>query len=341
MRKIKVLVVDDSRLFRELLVEALRRDASIEVVGAAKDAQEARAMIEKYNPDVMTLDIEMPGMDGIELLKLVMNEHPMPVVMVSALSDKVFDAMNAGAVEFICKPDGTDAKGLQDFVDTEMRVKVKVASVARVNKGPAAPIPRRVSSSPSKSKCELIAIGASTGGTEATAALMQSFGPDYPPTVIVQHMPAGFTTLYANRLNDRSGMEVREAKTGDVLRQGLALLAPGGDQHMEIIKQDGQYKVILKNKDKVNGHRPSVDVLFKSVAKEAKDKSIGIILTGMGGDGANGLLEMRQKGARTIGQDESTCVVYGMPKVAFDIGAVEFQEKLPNISARVQSLLGV
>ncbi len=341
MRKIKVLVVDDSRLFRELLVDALRKDISLEVVGAAKDATEARSMIEKYNPDVITLDIEMPGMDGIEFLKLIMNEHPVPVVMVSAVTDRVFDAMKAGAVEFVPKPEGGDPKKLQDFVDNEMRVKVKIASVARVNKEPASVAMRRVASGNGKTKCELIAIGASTGGTEATAALMTSFGPNYPPTVIVQHMPAGFTTLYATRLNDRSGMEVREAKTGDILRPGLALLAPGGEQHMEITKQDGQYKVILKNADKVNGHRPSVDVLFKSVARAAGDKAVGIILTGMGGDGANGLLDMRQCGARTIGQDESTCVVYGMPKVAYDCGAVEFQEKLPNIASRLQSLLNV
>ncbi len=341
MRKIKVLIVDDSLLFRELMINALSSDPSIEVVGAAKDAFEARDMIARFQPHVMTLDIEMPGLDGIEFLKSVMAETPMPVLMVSAVSDRVFDAIQAGAVDFLKKPEGADPEKLREFVETEMRVKVKISSVARLKLPQPRPAVPRHSAGTKGFKCDLIAIGASTGGTEATAELMAKFGPNYPPVVIVQHMPAGFTELYAGRLNDRSGMEVREAKTGDVLRPGLALLAPGGDQHMSVVRQGDQYKIVLKAMDKVNGHRPSVEVLFKSVAQTAGANSIGIILTGMGGDGANGLLDMRQKGARTIGQDESTCVVYGMPKVAYDCGAVEFQEKLPNIASRVQSLLGL
>ena len=339
MRKIRVLVVEDSMLFRELLVQNLNRDPGIEVVAAARDPFEARDMILKYQPDVMTLDIELPRMNGIEFLQKLMPQYPLPVVMISSLSDRVFDAMNAGAVEFVAKPSATNRQEIEEFIRNELPVKIKIASVAKIRRAPrgdnAANGLRRMASA----ECELIAIGASTGGTEATAELLKGLHNDVPGIVIVQHMPAGFTELYANRLNERGELEVREAKNGDVVRPGLALLAPGGDQHMKLIKQDNEYKVVLKKAPKVNGHCPSVDVLFHSVAEVVGRNAVGVILTGMGGDGAKGLLEMRKKGARTVGQDESTCVVYGMPKVAYDIGAVEYQEKLPNISSRIYSIL--
>lgn len=339
MRKIKVLVVEDSMLFRELLVQNLNQDPGIEVVAAARDPFEARDMILKYQPDVMTLDIELPRMNGIEFLQKLMPQYPLPVVMISSLSDRVFDAMNAGAVEFVAKPAATNRQEIEEFIRTDLPVKIKIASVAKVHRAPRTDSASAGMRRTANAECDLIAIGASTGGTEATAELLKGLHGDVPGIVIVQHMPAGFTELYANRLNERGELEVREAKNGDVVRPGLALLAPGGDQHMKLIRQDGEYKVILKQAPKVNGHCPSVDVLFHSVAEVAGRNAMGIILTGMGGDGAKGLLAMRRKGARTIGQDESTCVVYGMPKVAYENGSVEYQEKLPNISSRIYSIL--
>ena len=326
-------------LFRELLVQNLSRDPGIEVVAAARDPFEARDMILKYQPDVMTLDIELPRMNGIEFLQKLMPQYPLPVVMISSLSDRVFDAMNAGAVEFVAKPAAKNRQEIEDFIRTELPVKIKIASVAKVRRAPRHDNVSMGMKRTAGAECDLIAIGASTGGTEATAELFKGLHADVPGIVIVQHMPAGFTELYANRLNERGELEVREAKNGDVVRPGLALLAPGGDQHMKIIRQDGEYKVVLKKAPKVNGHCPSVDVLFHSVAEVVGRNAMGIILTVMGGDGAKGLLEMRKRGARTIGQDESTCVVYGMPKVAYENGSVEYQEKLPNISTRIYSIL--
>lgn len=339
MRKIKVLVVEDSMLFRELLVRKLNEDEGIEVVAAARDPFEARDMIIKHQPDVMTLDIELPRMDGIEFLRKLMPQYPLPVVMISSLSDRVFDAMNAGAVEFVAKPSSGNRKDIEEFITTELPVKIKIASVAKLHRNAKAEASAiQMNATPGR-KCNLLAIGASTGGTEATAELLKDLHSDLPGIVIVQHMPAGFTELYANRLNDRCELEVREAKNGDVVRPGLALLAPGGEQQMQVVYRDGEYKILLRKAPKVNGHCPSVDVLFHSVAKAAGKNAMGIILTGMGGDGAKGLLAMRNAGARTIGQDESTCVVYGMPKVAYECGAVEYQEKLPNIAGRVYSIM--
>lgn len=323
-------------LFRELLVQNLNKDDGIEVVAAAGDPFEARDMIMKYQPDVMTLDIEMPRMDGIEFLQKLMPQYPLPVVMISSLSDRVFDAMNAGAVEFVAKPTVSNRQEIEEFIRTELPIKIKIASIAKVHR-------RRKNNEnanvlqvqKTSGKCELIAIGASTGGTEAIAEVLQNLHKDVPGIVVVQHMPAGFTELYANRLSERCELEVREAKNGDIVRPGLVLLAPGGDRHMELIRQDNMYKIVLKRAPKVNGHCPSVDVLFSSVAKHTKGNALGVILTGMGGDGAKGLLEMRNAGSHTIGQDETTCIVYGMPKVAYELGAVEYQEKLPEIAKKI------
>lgn len=338
MRKIKVLVVDDSIVFRELLVRNLSRDQALEIVATANDPFEARDKIIEYKPDVMTLDIELPRMSGIEFLRKLIPQYPLPVVVLSSLSDKVFDAMHAGAVDFVAKPSLSDRAMLENFIKNELTVKIKIASTARVST-----IKSKITASDmhttKANQDVVVAIGASTGGTEAIASVIQEFGPDIPGVVIVQHMPPGFTEMYAKRLNDKSRIHVREAKNGDRVLPGLALLAPGGDAHMRLIKVNGVYQVELKRGPKVNGHSPSVDVLFDSVATVAGSRAVGVILTGMGGDGANGLLKMRQAGAQTVGQDESTCVVYGMPKVAYDIGAVRYQEKLSDVPKRVYSIL--
>ena len=339
MRSIKVLIVDDSLVFRELLVQNLSRDPAITVVATAKDPYEARDAIIRHKPDVMTLDVELPRMSGIEFLRKLMPQYPLPVVVISALSDRVFDAMNAGAVDFVGKPTVTNRTQLEEFIRNELLVKIKIASTAKIGN-----IKKKIQgqnyNGPQVFKNNLlVAIGASTGGTEAIFEVVKGFGPDIPGVVIVQHMPPGFTGMYAKRLNDQCRVRVKEAQTGDRVLPGHVLIAPGGDQHMRLVKVNGAYQVECRSGPRVNGHCPSVDVLFESVAKTAKKDAVGIILTGMGGDGAKGLLAMRSAGAKTIGQDESSCVVYGMPKVAYDIGAVEQQVKLADTAARTYMLL--
>lgn len=339
MRKIRVLVVEDSIMFRELLVSSINKDPALTVVGTAGDPFEARDKIIECRPDVMTLDIEMPRMDGIEFLRKLMPQYPIPVIMVSSLSDKVFDALQAGAVDFVVKPDSLDKKSLESFLTRELPVKIKVASTASIGKIKNG-IRRRATNTHFISQRNMIvAIGASTGGTEAIAEVIKGFGPDIPGTVIVQHMPVGFTDMFARRLNDQTRVCVKEAKNGDVVLPGTVLIAPGGNQQMRVIRVGNDYQVSLRDGHKVNGHCPSVDVLFDSVASVAGKNALGIILTGMGGDGAQGLLKMKEAGAMTIGQDESSCVVYGMPKVAYEIGAVQYQEKLGNIAKRTYMLL--
>lgn len=339
MGTIKVLVVEDSLFFRELLVKYLNKNPEIEVVASAGDPFEARDMIVKHRPDVMTLDIEMPRMSGLEFLRKLMPQYPMPVVMISSLSDKVFDALNAGAVDFVVKPAMTDRKKLDELMMVDLPAKIKAAANARIANMRRTSVPSLTETIKANVKDLVMAIGASTGGTEALAAVLKDFGPDIPGTVIVQHMPEGFTEMYAHRLNDRCRATIKEAKNGDRIVPGQVLIAPGGSNQMRVIKSNGYYQVEIKPGPKVSGHCPSVDVLFDSVAKCAGNRAVGIILTGMGADGANGLLEMRKAGARTIGQDESTCVVYGMPKVAFNIGAVEYQEKLSDIPKRTYEIL--
>jgi two-component system chemotaxis response regulator CheB len=339
MQPIKVLVVDDSIVFRELLVQNLSRDPAIRVVASAKDPFEARDAILKYQPDVMTLDIELPRMNGIDFLRKLMPQYPLRVVVISSLSDKVFDAMGAGAVDFVAKPAVANRKQLEEFVRNELLVKVKIASTARIGNLKKGVIPREQQHLSAKKNNLIVAIGASTGGTEAIFSVVKDYGTDIPGIVCVQHMPPGFTGMYAKRLNDQCRIRVKEAETGDRVLPGHMLIAPGGDRHMHLVKVGDSYQVEVKAGPKVNGHCPSVEVLFESVAKAAGPDAVGIILTGMGGDGAKGLLSMRKAGARTIGQDESTCVVYGMPKVAYDLGAVEYQEKLSDIAGRTYALL--
>ena len=338
MRKIRVLVVEDSLLFRELLVRCLNADPGITVVAAARDPYEARDAIIEHKPDVMTLDIELPRMDGIEFLKRLMPQHPLPVVVISSLSNKVFEAMTAGAVDFVAKPVNANRAQLEAFMKNDLAVKIKIASIAKVGswKKQTLTMPDEKLSGV---KDNMVAIGASTGGTEAIATVLKEFDTDIPGVVVVQHMPQGFTEMYANRLNEQCRVRVKEAKTGDIIVPGQVLIAPGGDAHLRVIKKDGVYQAVVRQGPKVNGHCPSVDVLFESVAKSAANRAVGIILTGMGADGAKGLLEMRKAGAHTIGQDESTCVVYGMPKAAYEIGAVEYQEKLNDIAKKTYAVL--
>ena len=335
-RKIRVLVVDDSIMFREILVRNLARDPGIEVVGTATDAYMARDKIIELKPDVLTLDIEMPRMSGIEFLRQLMPQYPLPVVVVSGLNEGLFDALNAGAVDFVSKPEESRMENMETFIN-EMIIKIKIASTAKVGhlkrKDPADSV---LADSKKHGQEMMIAIGASTGGTEAILEVIRDLPREIPGIVMVQHMPPVFTRMYAERLNNTCRIEVREAKDGDVVVPGRALLAPGGFQ-MKVAKERGGYVVRCFEGEKVNGHAPSVSVLFDSVADVAGANAVGVILTGMGGDGAEGLLKMRQKGAYTLGQDEKSCVVYGMPMVAQNIGAVVKQCPLTGIADELTS----
>ena len=349
-RKIRVLVTDDSMLARTMISNGLNQSPRIEVVGTAINAVDARAKIGQLKPDVMTLDVEMPGMNGIDFVKQLLPTNPLPVVLVSSLDLRVFDALSAGAVDFVRKPE----PGKNEAFIRALTNKVIAAAGAKVrpraggasasagapasggarlpttgNK-PALPAPPPLGNRPSMD-ATIIGLGASTGGTEANLEVMKRLPADIPAMLIVQHMPTGFTQMYADRLNRLCHMEVREAKDGDELRRGLALLAPA-DLQMRIVRSGTRYTVSCKSGEKVSGHRPSVDALFFSMAEQVKCKMAGIIMTGMGRDGADGLLKMRQAGAYTIGQDKESSVVYGMPMVAYNIGAVQIQGSCENIA---------
>ena len=333
-RAVRVLVVDDSMFMREYIASALSTDPGIEIVGKAADPYEARDKIIELKPDVMTLDINMPKMNGIEFLKKLMPQYPLPVVVISAVSSNVFDALDVGAVDFITKPEIKTERDKQQFI-SEMTVKIKIASIAKVGQHKHSPArTTSIDNQASTLKNGLIAIGASTGGTEATLAILQELGSDLPGIVIVQHMPPVFTRLYAERLNNICAMEIREAKDQDVVAPGTALIAPGG-LHMGVVKRGSNLVVECREGEKISGHCPSVDYLFDSVAKLKGINRLGIIMTGMGSDGAKGLLAMRQSGASTIGQDQKTCVVYGMPAVAQRMGAVEKELPLGAIAREI------
>ncbi len=338
-KRIKVLVVDDSLLFREVIARGIAADSSIEVVGTASDPFMARDKIIEYEPDVLTLDVEMPKMNGIEFLKRLMPQYPIPVVVVSAVSSNVFDALNAGAVDFAVKPNSKSEIAVNNFIN-ELIIKLKIASTAKLGSLKADLRANNSYEKPAINKKNvIIAIGASTGGTEAIFSIIKSFPIDIPGTVIVQHMPPVFTRMYAERLNNSCIVNVKEAKDGDRVLPGTVLIAPG-EYHMRLKKSGDGYFVECFKGEKVNGHCPSVDVLFESVAEKAGKNSIGIILTGMGYDGARGLLSMKRRGAITIGQDEGSSIVYGMPKVAYDLGAVKNQEPLDQIPNALYSILG-
>lgn len=330
---IRVLVVDDSATMRSLISAVLNRDPEIEVVGQAGDPYEAREAIKALNPDVLTLDVEMPNMNGIEFLEKIMRLRPMPVVMVSTLTTRgaevTLEALEIGAVDCVAKP---STGGLEGF--RELPEKVKTAARARVR-----PLDRVVGGPPVAkidhiADGRLIAIGSSTGGVEALITILTRFPANCPPTVITQHMPESFTRSFSERLDRLCAPRVEEAADGAPLEPGRVYVAPGGERHLEVAGGT-RLRCRVAEGERVNGHRPSVDVLFSSVARAVGDRAVGAILTGMGRDGAKGLLEMRQAGARTIGQDEATCVVYGMPKAAFEIGAVERQASLDKIAAEL------
>ncbi len=332
MAKIKVLVVDDSALMRQLITEILSQAPDIEVVGAASDPYKAREQILAHEPDVLTLDVEMPRMDGLTFLGKLMRSRPMPVVMVSSLTEKgcdtTFRAMELGAVDFVTKPRIDVTDGMAD-IGAEIIQKVRTASRARVTRL-AASTEEGSGSSPTKTTDEaliqsthkVIAIGASTGGTQALTHVIPKLPSNTPGIVIVIHMPAGFTARYAKRLNEQSQMQVREASDGDVVLPGHVLIAPG-NYHMALRRSGARYYVSIKDDPPVNQFRPSVDVLFNSCARYVGSNAMGVILTGMGNDGARGMLAMKRAGSHTIAQNEATCVVFGMPKEAIKAGGVE------------------
>lgn len=357
---IRVLVVDDSSLFRQMIMQHLSSQSDIEIVGYAINAYDARQKIPLLKPDVLTLDVEMPGLSGIDFLKQLLPTNPIPVVLVSSLNLSVFDALSAGAVDFVRKPDMSISNSNEVFFSS-LTLKVRAASKAKVriskqyagtasamtpgvttatakpqhpstaSQGKARPMPfpplsRNVLDS------TIIGIGASTGGTEATLEVLKRLPANMPGIVVTQHMPEGFTEMYAQRLNRICSLEVKEARNGDVIRPGLVLIAPGAKQ-MEVTRSGRNYSVQCRTGAKVSGHCPSVDVLFTSIAKNVAINKVGIIMTGMGRDGADGLLKMRQSGAFTIGQDKESCVVYGMPMVAYNIGAVCTQASCENIAS--------
>lgn len=335
--KIRVFVVDDSLLFRKVLIDNLSQNPHIEVVGYAIDAFDAERKIPALKPDVVTVDVEMPRLNGIDFVKKLLPKHPVPVILVSSLNLNVFEALSAGAVDFVRKPDMSASNTASTFINTLIS-KIFIASRARIRVPAAAPSPivsQKLMGTGrpfSLNACNtVIAIGASTGGTEATLQVLKDLPPDTPGIVVTQHMPEGFTKMYADRLNHLCQMNVKEAQTGDVVERGQVLIAPG-DLQMKVIRTGGRYTVSCYSGEKVSGHRPSVDVLFQSVADAAGASSVGIIMTGMGRDGADGLLKMKKKGAFTIGQDAESCVVYGMPMVAYNIGAVTIQTACSNIS---------
>ena len=275
-------------------------------------------------------------MNGIEFISRLLPQHMIPIIVVSSISEAVFDAIKAGAVDFILKPEMQISKNVEEFIN-ELITKVKTAKKSKLPERIRI-IGETVSSDMKFDSSKIIAIGASTGGTEAVFNILKQLPPNIPGIVIVQHIPPMFSRMFAERLNNQTGLRVKEASNGDYIEEGKVLVAPG-DYHMRVRKTGERYKVEVFQSEKVNGHCPSVDILFESVAKEAGNNAVGVILTGMGSDGAKGLLAMRGKGARTIGQDEKSCVVYGMPRVAYEIGAVEKQTSLENIPKILFSIL--
>lgn len=395
-----MLVVDDSILFREIVIKQLQQDKMIEVVGKAGDAYTARDSILKFEPDVMTLDLEMPRMDGVDFLQKLLPQYYIPSVVVSSSNERKSDCMKAGAAEFLAKPaarsnsdmdlfgaelckavrrayktthpnanfevkpasvpakpepapavtDSSSKKNSMNIVELASQAKFTVAqkkqiisashleSSSKSEKAAEAPAPAGIKHAKIKKSDAIIALGASTGGTEALEQVIKHFPADTPPVIIVQHMPAGFTKMYSERLNRSCKMEVKEAVDGQRLHHGLIVIG-AGDYHLRLCKDVRGWYVSSKPGEKVSGHCPSVDVMFNSVANVAGSLAIGAILTGMGRDGADGLLRMRRAGAFTVGQDKDTCVVYGMPMEAYNCGAVEVQAPLYKIADIILNML--
>jgi two-component system chemotaxis response regulator CheB len=341
MQKIKVLCVDDSALVRGLMTEIINSHPDMEVVATAPDPLVARELIKQHNPDVLTLDVEMPRMDGLDFLEKLMRLRPMPVLMVSSLTEYggeiTMRALELGAIDFVTKPKLGIRDGLMEYSEI-IAEKIRAAARARIRKPappgtPAPPVARP--RGPLASSEKLVIIGASTGGTEAIREVLQPMPPDSPGILITQHMPAGFTRSFAQRLNSMCAVTVSEAVDGERVLPGHVYLAPGGEAHMKLTRSGANYVIQLEASEPVNRHRPSVDVLFNSAAESAGRNAIGVILTGMGKDGAAGLLAMHRAGAYTIAQDEASCVVFGMPREAIALGAAAEVTPLSQISERI------
>jgi two-component system chemotaxis response regulator CheB len=338
---VRVLVVDDSATMRAMITATLEADPEIKVIGHAADPHEARNAIKQLSPDVLTLDIEMPNMDGLEFLEKIMRLRPMPVIMVSTLTQAGahvnLRALEIGAFDCVAKPSSFNQRSFDSLGET-----VKAAAGSRRQRHDPRPQTATKPSAPAGAKTgftpdgKIIAIGSSTGGVEALITVLSSFPANCPPTIISQHMPATFTASFADRLNRLCLPTVTEAADGAPLQPGHIYLAPG-NAHLELANVHAP-RCRLTETERVNGHRPSVDVMFRSVCSLLGDRAVGIILTGMGKDGAEGLLAMRQAGCETIGQDEASCVVYGMPKVAYEVGAVCKQLSIERIAERALSL---
>jgi two-component system chemotaxis response regulator CheB len=343
--KIKVLCVDDSALIRSVMTEIINSQSDMSVVGTAADPLVARDLIKQTNPDVLTLDVEMPRMDGLEFLEKLMRLRPMPVVMVSSLTERgseiALRALELGAIDFVTKPRLGVRDGLLNYTEL-ITGKIRTAASARLLPSRHASAQRPAAEqaqepllrSPLLSTEKLIIIGASTGGTEAIREVLQPLPPDAPAVLIAQHMPPGFTRSFAQRLDGLCRIHVKEAEHGERVLPGYAYIAPGG-YHLSLGRSGANYVAHLDQEPPVNRHRPSIDVLFDSVAKHAGKNAIGMILTGMGKDGAEGLLRMKQAGAHTLAQDEASCVVYGMPREAVALGAVDEVSPLNEICRRV------
>lgn len=352
-RKIKVLIVDDSAIVRQTLSNIFSSDEDLEVIGAAKDPFDAAELLKNMVPDVITLDIEMPRMDGITFLKKIMSLHPIPIVIISQVaqegSKKAFEALEFGAVEVIAKPKVNSTKFFEES-KIQLCDVVKAASVARVKRisliqniivkpkhSADVVIPKKEPKYFPENKQKVVVLGASTGGTEAINQIINEINSSVCGIVIVQHMPEMFTKLFAERLNGVNGLSVSEAKNGDIVEKGKVLIAPG-NKHLVLKNSGSKYFVEIKDGELVNRHRPSIDVLFRSAAQFAGKNAIGILLTGMGDDGAHGMLEMKDAGAHTIAQDENSCVVFGMPKEAIELGAAKEVLNLSRIAQQIMAL---
>lgn len=339
--KTRVLIVDDSAVVRQILVRELSQDPEIEVVGSAPDPYVARDMIVSLKPDVITLDVEMPRMDGVTFLKKLMLYHPIPAVIVSSLtprgSELALEALDAGAVDVLCKPGAAYSVG--DLTAALVETVKAAAQVRMPNAGPPPIRPPTTARRPLfRTTHRILAIGSSTGGTHALEQVLAAMPPNAPGTVVVQHMPEHFTRTFADRLDRVCAMEVKEAENGDSVSPGRVLIAPG-NYHMLLARSGANYQVQVKSGPLVSRHRPSVDVLFRSVARFAGRNAVGVILTGMGSDGAKGLFEMKQQGADTIAQNEATCVVFGMPREAIALGGADQVLPLDNIADSVLELV--
>jgi two-component system chemotaxis response regulator CheB len=340
---VRVLVVDDSALMRQLISTMLSSDPEIEVVGTAPDPHVAREKIKSLNPDVVTLDVEMPHMDGLTFLRKIMSLRPMPVVMISTLTqagaEVTLEALEIGAVDFIAKP-VTDVASAMGELAADMQGKVKAAARSSVRvRRPHQSMVRQPRPLLNRSTGKIVCIGASTGGVEALKEILMRLPADCPPILVTQHMPATFTPAFARRLDHECPMTVSEAVDGERIEAGHAYIAPGG-YHLELVRSGSHFACSVHDGPAVSGHRPSADVLFRSAARIAGSISIGVILTGMGKDGADGLLDLRQAGATTLGQDEASSLIYGMPRVAFERGAVSRQLPLTEIADAIVEACG-